>query len=61
MDKEVPSHVHFLNLHYTAKGAINRRLKEKALIKMLIPSYNKLLVTITKAINLRIIGIGLAE
>jgi hypothetical protein len=61
MEKKVPSHVRFLNLHYTAKGAINKRLKEKALVKMLVPSYSDLLITIAKTIDPRIIGIGLAE
>jgi hypothetical protein len=61
MEKKVLSHVRFLNLHYTAKGAISERLKEKALIKMLIPSYNDLLVTIAKIIDPGIIEIGLTE
>jgi hypothetical protein len=61
MKKKVPSHVRFLNLHYTAKEAINGRLKEKALIKMLIPSYSDLLVTIIKTIDPGVIEIGLAE
>jgi hypothetical protein len=46
MKKKVLSHVRFLNLHYTAKEAINKRLKEKALAKILIPSYSDLLITI---------------
>jgi hypothetical protein len=61
MKKKVLSHVRFLNLHYTAKGAINGRLREKALIKILVPSYSDLLVTITKIIDPGVIGIGLAE
>jgi hypothetical protein len=61
MKRKVPSHVRFLNLHYTAKEAINRRLKEKTLTKMLILSYSDLLVTITKTIDPRIIKIGLTE
>jgi hypothetical protein len=61
MEKKISSHVRFLNLHYTVKGAINKRLKEKALAKILVPSYSDLLVTITKTIDLRIIKIGLAE
>jgi hypothetical protein len=61
MKKRVPSHVRFLNLHYTAKGAISERLKEKALIKMLVPSYSDLLVTIAKTIDPGIIGMGLTE
>jgi hypothetical protein len=61
MNKGVPSHVRFLNLHYTAKGAINRRLKKKALIKILIPNYSELLVTITRIINLKIIRISLIK
>jgi hypothetical protein len=61
MEKKVPSHVRFLNLHYTAKGAISGRLKEKALVKMLVPSYSDLLVTIAKTIDPGVIGIGLAE
>jgi hypothetical protein len=61
MEKKVPSHVRFLNLHYTAKGAISGRLKEKALAKMLVPSYSDLLITITKTIDLRIIRIKLTE
>jgi hypothetical protein len=61
MEKRVPSYVRFLNLHYTAKGAINGRLKEKALVKMLVPSYSDLLVTITKTIDPGVIGISLAE
>jgi hypothetical protein len=61
MKKRVPSHVRFLNLHYTAKEAISGRLKEKALAKMLVPSYSDLLVTIAKTIDPRVIRIGLAE
>jgi hypothetical protein len=61
MNKGVPSHVHFLNLHYTAKGAINKRLGEKALIKILILNYNKLLVIITRIINPGVIRIGLTK
>jgi hypothetical protein len=61
MERKVFSHVRFLNLHYTVKGAINERLKEKALTKMLIPSYSDLLITIIKTIDLRIIRIELAE
>jgi hypothetical protein len=61
MEKRVPSHVRFLNLHYTAKGAISGRLKEKTLVKMLVPSYSDLLVTIAKTIDPGVIGIGLAE
>jgi hypothetical protein len=61
MEKRVPSHVRFLNLHYTAKGAISGRLREKALAKMLVPSYSDLLVTIAKTIDPGVIGIGLAE
>jgi hypothetical protein len=61
MEKKVPSHVRFLNLHYTVKGAISKRLKEKALVKILIPSYSDLLVTIAKTIDPGIIGISLAE
>jgi hypothetical protein len=61
MKKKVFSHVRFLNLHYTAKEAINERLKEKALVKILILSYSDLLVTITKTIDSGIIGISLTE
>jgi hypothetical protein len=61
MKKKVFSHVRFLNLHYTVKGAISRRLKEKALAKILILSYSDLLVTIAKTIDPRVIGIRLAE
>jgi hypothetical protein len=61
MKKKVPSHVRFLNLYYTAKGAINGRLREKALAKILVPSYSDLLVTIAKTIDLGVIGIGLTE
>jgi hypothetical protein len=61
MKNRVPSHVRFLNLHYTAKGAINERLKEKALVKILVLSYSDLLVTIAKTIDSKIIGIRLAE
>jgi hypothetical protein len=61
MEKKVLNHVRFLNLHYTAKGAISGRLKEKALVKMLISSYSDLLITITKIIDSEIIGIRLAE
>jgi hypothetical protein len=61
MKKRVPSHVRFLNLHYTAKGAINGRLKEKALAKILVPSYSDLLITITKTIDPGVIGISLTE
>jgi hypothetical protein len=61
MEKKILSHVRFRNLHYTAKEAISERLKEKALIKMLVPSYSDLLVTIAKIIDPRIIKIGLAE
>jgi hypothetical protein len=61
MKKKVPSHVRFLNLHYTAKGSISGRLGEKALAKILVPSYSDLLVTIAKTIDPEIIGIGLAE
>jgi hypothetical protein len=61
MEKRVLSHVRFLNLHYTAKGAISERLREKALTKILVPSYSDLLVTIAKTIDPRIIEIGLAE
>jgi hypothetical protein len=61
MEKKVLSHVRFLNLHYTAKKAINERLKEKALIKMLVLSYSDLLIIITKIIDSGIIGIKLTE
>jgi hypothetical protein len=61
MEKKVLSYVRFLNLHYTAKETISGRLREKALVKILIFSYSDLLVTITKIIDPRIIGIGLAE
>jgi hypothetical protein len=61
MEKRVPSYVRFLNLHYTAKGAISGRLGEKALAKILVPSYSDLLVTIAKTIDLGVIGIGLAK
>jgi hypothetical protein len=61
MEKKVPSHVRFLNLHYTVKEAINKRLKKKALVKMLILSYSDLLITIIKIIDLRVIKIGLTE
>jgi hypothetical protein len=61
MERKVPSYVRFLNLHYTVKGAISGRLKEKALTKILIPSYSDLLVTIAKTIDLRVIRIRLAE
>jgi hypothetical protein len=61
MKKRVPSHVRFLNLYYTVKGVISGRLREKALAKILVPSYSDLLVTITKIINPGVIGIGLAE
>jgi hypothetical protein len=61
MKKRVPSHVRFLNLHYTVKEAINERLKEKALVKILVSSYSDLLVTITKIIDPGIIRIRLAE
>jgi hypothetical protein len=61
MKKKILSHVRFLNLHYTAKEVISGRLKEKALIKMLIPSYSDLLVTIAKIIDPRVIRIRLAE
>jgi hypothetical protein len=61
MNKGVPSYVHFLNLHYIVKGAINKRLGEKALIKMLVLSYNELLVIITKIINLKVIKISLTK
>jgi hypothetical protein len=61
MKKRVLSYVRFLNLYYTAKEAISERLKEKALIKMLVFSYSDLLVIITKTIDLRIIKIKLAE
>jgi hypothetical protein len=61
MEKGVPSHVRFLNLHYTAKGAISGRLREKALAKMLVPSHSDILVAITKTIDPGVIGVGLAE
>jgi hypothetical protein len=61
MEKKVPSHVRFLNLHYTVKGAISGRLREKTLTKILVPSYSDLLVTIAKTIDPGVIGIGLAE
>jgi hypothetical protein len=61
MEKKVPSHVRFLNLHYTVKGAISERLKEKALVKILVLSYSDLLVTIAKTIDPRVIRIELTE
>jgi hypothetical protein len=61
MEKRVPSYIRFLNLHYTAKEAISGRLREKALAKILVPSYSDLLVTIAKTIDPGVIGIGLAE
>jgi hypothetical protein len=61
MKKKVLSHVRFLNLHYTVKEAISGRLKRKALIKILVPSYSDLLIIITKTIDPRVIGIGLTE
>jgi hypothetical protein len=61
MKKRVPSHVRFLNLYYTAKEAISRRLKEKALAKILVLSYSDLLVTIIKIIDPGVIKMGLAE
>jgi hypothetical protein len=61
MKKGVPNHVRFLNLHYTAKGAISGRLKEKALAKILVPSYSNFLVTIARTIDPGVTGIGLAE
>jgi hypothetical protein len=61
MKKKVPSHVRFLNLHYTVKGAISGRLGEKALVKMLIPSYSDLLVIIVKIIDPGVTRIGLTE
>jgi hypothetical protein len=61
MDKGVPSYVHFLNLHYTAKGAISRRLKKKVLAKMLVLSYSDFLITITRIIDPGVIRIGLAK
>jgi hypothetical protein len=61
MEKKVPSYVRFLNLHYTAKEVISGRLREKALAKMLVPSYSDLLVIIVKIIDPGIIGIRLAE
>jgi hypothetical protein len=61
MKRRVSSYVRFLNLHYTAKEAINERLKEKALAKILVLSYSDLLVTITKTIDPEIIRISLAE
>jgi hypothetical protein len=61
MDKRVPSYVHFLNLHYTTKGAINRRLREKILVKILIPNYSDFLVIIARIINSGVIKIGLTK
>jgi hypothetical protein len=61
MKKRVPSYVRFLNLHYTAKEVISRRLKEKALVKILVFSFSDLLVTIVKTIDPRVIGISLTE
>jgi hypothetical protein len=61
MKKKVFSHVRFLNLHYTAKGAISGRLREKALTKILVPSYSDLLIIIAKTIDPEVIGIGLTE
>jgi hypothetical protein len=61
MKRKVPSYVRFLNLHYTAKEAINGRLKEKTLMKILVSSYSDLLVTITKTIDPRVIRISLTE
>jgi hypothetical protein len=61
MEKKISSYVRFLNLHYTVKEAISGRLKEKALVKMLVPSYSDLLVTIAKIIDPEVIGIRLAE
>jgi hypothetical protein len=61
MEKGIPSHVRFLNLHYTAKGAINGRLREKTLTKILVPSYSDILVAIIKIIDPGIIKVGLAE
>jgi hypothetical protein len=61
MKKKVLSYVRFLNLHYTAKEAINGRLKEKALIKILVPSYSDLLIIIAKIIDPGIIEISLIK
>jgi hypothetical protein len=61
MEKRVPSHVLFLNFHYTAKGAISGRLGEKALAKILVPSYSDILVAIIKTIDPGVIGVGLTE
>jgi hypothetical protein len=44
-----------------AKETINRRLKEKTLVKILILSYSDLLITIAKTINPKIIEISLTE
>jgi hypothetical protein len=44
MKKKVFSHVRFLNLHYTGKKAINKKLKEKALAKILVFNYSDLLL-----------------
>jgi hypothetical protein len=39
----------------------SERLEEKALAKMLVLSYSDLLIIIIKTIDLKVIGIGLAE
>jgi hypothetical protein len=61
MKKKISSYVRFLNLHYTVKKAINRRLKEKALAKILILSYSDFLIIIAKIIHPKIIRIELTE
>jgi hypothetical protein len=39
----------------------SERLEEKALARMLVLSYSDLLIIIIKTIDLKVIGIGLAE
>jgi hypothetical protein len=61
MDKEVPSYVRFLNLHYIIKGAISGRLREKTLAKILILNYSDFLITIIRIIDPGVIRIRLAK
>jgi hypothetical protein len=57
----LPEHIRLLKLIYTATGSISGLLRKKALILMLIPSFNDALIKIARDYDTAIIGINKAE
>ena len=41
-------HIRFLKLSYTVNGAISGLLSEKAIVSMLIPTFNETLIKVVK-------------